>query len=70
MRGVMPPVPHFVFMAWCLVKHRDNFTFTLYCGYCYVRELRVCKTRSWCIVIGRLKCGGGDDDVMRLELTV
>jgi hypothetical protein len=19
--------PHYVFMAWCLVKHRDNFTF-------------------------------------------
>jgi hypothetical protein len=23
------PTPHYVFMAWCLVKHRDNFTFTL-----------------------------------------
>jgi hypothetical protein len=22
--------PHYVFMAWCLVKHRDNFTFTFY----------------------------------------
>jgi len=21
--------PSYVFMAWCLVKHRDNFTFTL-----------------------------------------
>jgi len=21
--------PKFIFMAWCLVKHRDNFTFTL-----------------------------------------
>jgi hypothetical protein len=20
--------PQYVFMAWCLVKHRDNFTFT------------------------------------------
>jgi hypothetical protein len=20
--------PHYVFMVWCLVKHRDNFTFT------------------------------------------
>jgi hypothetical protein len=20
-------VPQYVFMAWCLVKHRDNFTF-------------------------------------------
>jgi hypothetical protein len=23
----MPPLPQYVFMAWCLVKHRDNFTF-------------------------------------------
>jgi hypothetical protein len=22
-------IPHYVFMSWCLVKHRDNFTFTL-----------------------------------------
>jgi hypothetical protein len=22
--------PEYVSMAWCLVKHRDNFTFTLY----------------------------------------
>jgi hypothetical protein len=22
--------PLYVFMAWCLVKHRDNFTFTFY----------------------------------------
>jgi hypothetical protein len=22
--------PQYVFMAWCLVKHRDNFTFTFY----------------------------------------
>jgi hypothetical protein len=22
--------PKYVFMAWCLVKHRDNFTFTFY----------------------------------------
>jgi len=30
MHGAMPPFPQYVFMAWwCLVKHRDNFTFTL-----------------------------------------
>jgi hypothetical protein len=31
MRGAIPP-PHYVFMACCLVKHRDNLTFnyTLY----------------------------------------
>jgi len=21
------PLPQYIFMAWCLVKHRDNFTF-------------------------------------------
>jgi hypothetical protein len=28
MRGAIPPLPQYVSMAWCLVKHRDNFTFT------------------------------------------
>jgi hypothetical protein len=28
LRGAIPPLPQYVFMAWCLVKHRDNFTFT------------------------------------------
>jgi hypothetical protein len=26
MRGAIPLLPQYVFMAWCLVKHRDNFT--------------------------------------------
>jgi hypothetical protein len=30
MRGAIPPLPQYVSMAWCLVKHRDNFTFTFY----------------------------------------
>jgi hypothetical protein len=29
MRGAIPPLPQNVFMAWCLVKHRDNFTILL-----------------------------------------
>jgi hypothetical protein len=28
MRGAIPSLPQYVFMAWCLVKHRDSFTFT------------------------------------------
>jgi hypothetical protein len=28
MREAIPPLPQYVFIAWCLVKHRDNFTFT------------------------------------------
>jgi hypothetical protein len=27
MHGAIPPLPQYVFMAWCLLKHRDNFTF-------------------------------------------
>jgi hypothetical protein len=29
MSGVIPPLPQYAFMAQCIVKHRDNFTFTL-----------------------------------------
>jgi hypothetical protein len=29
MRGAIPPLPQYAFMAWCIVKHRDNFTFYL-----------------------------------------
>jgi hypothetical protein len=29
MRGAIPPFLQYVFMAWCLIKHRDNFTFTI-----------------------------------------
>jgi len=28
MSGAIPPLPQYVFMMWCLVKYRDNFTFT------------------------------------------
>jgi hypothetical protein len=28
MRGATPPLPQGAFMPRCLVKHRDNFTFT------------------------------------------
>jgi len=34
MRGAIPPLPSYVFMEWCLVKHRDNFTFTFYLCVC------------------------------------
>jgi hypothetical protein len=27
MRGAIPPLPQYAFMAWYLVKHRDKFTF-------------------------------------------
>jgi len=25
MHGAIPPFPQYVFMAWCLVKNKDNF---------------------------------------------
>jgi hypothetical protein len=28
MTGAIPPLPQYALMAWYLVKHRDNFTFT------------------------------------------
>jgi len=28
-------------MAWCLVKHRDNFTFTITCTATYYTELTI-----------------------------
>jgi hypothetical protein len=32
MRGAISPIYQYVFMAGCLVKHRDNFTYTLLYG--------------------------------------
>jgi len=29
MSGAVPPLPQYIFMAWCLGKPGDNFTFTL-----------------------------------------
>jgi hypothetical protein len=29
MREAIPPLPQYVFVAWCLVKHRDNVTFLI-----------------------------------------
>jgi hypothetical protein len=33
MSGAILPLPQYVFMAWCLVKHRGNFTFFTYPGF-------------------------------------
>jgi hypothetical protein len=30
MRGAIFPLPHYVFLAWCLFKHRDKFAFYVY----------------------------------------
>jgi len=31
--GGVPPLPQYVFMEWCFVKHRDNFTLTFLVGW-------------------------------------
>jgi hypothetical protein len=50
MRGAIPPLPQHFFMAWHLVKPRDNFTF-LYNLVAYIlpRELSEvdCQVRVW-----------------------
>jgi hypothetical protein len=28
MHGVIPPLPQYIFITWCSVKHKKNFTFT------------------------------------------
>jgi len=37
MRGAILPLPQYVFMVWCLLKPRDNctFTFTLLLPWCH-----------------------------------
>jgi hypothetical protein len=29
MRGAISPLPQYAFLAWCLVKYKEKFTFTL-----------------------------------------
>jgi hypothetical protein len=40
MGGAIPSLPDYVFMAWCLVKQGDNFTF-------YFSEMRCVNTVSY-----------------------
>jgi len=34
----IPPLPQYAFMAWCLVKHRDNFTLGMIPGIAEISE--------------------------------
>jgi len=39
MQDAITPLPQYVFMAWCLVKHRDNFSvFLTICNASYFFE--------------------------------
>jgi hypothetical protein len=46
-RGALLPLLQYVFMAWCLVKHRDNFTFTFITPWGVLGERRYSSTHSW-----------------------
>jgi len=58
MRGAVTPLPQYVFLAWCLVKQRDNCTFYLYYYYYYYYRIMpyVCYT---------LRFEAGDSQVLR-----
>jgi hypothetical protein len=62
MREAIPPLPHYVFMAWCSVKHRDNFTLIINkkmdsgCGYGTITSvdclsdaqyIEICAHKGW-----------------------
>jgi hypothetical protein len=38
MCGAIPPLSQYVFMPWCLVKYKDNFSPVL-CLHCFSKQL-------------------------------
>jgi hypothetical protein len=46
MRGNMPPFPQYVLMSWCLVKHKNNFTFYTCLEASVKSSLNMCHTRE------------------------
>jgi hypothetical protein len=42
MHAAVPPLLLYVFMVWCLVKHRDNFTFIL-----ILRQFELTETQAY-----------------------
>jgi len=55
MRGGIPPLPQYVFMAWCLVKHRETLPYLLHKllvsinGSTLLRSAEFCDTS--CLII-------------------
>jgi hypothetical protein len=46
MREAILPLPQYAFMAWYLVKHKDNFTFTHMSKH--ESKLSLCGSRKSC----------------------
>jgi hypothetical protein len=78
MRGAIPPFLKYPFMAWCLVKHRDNFTFTLLavkvCITCAVGRVPLNNTKGRNILVSvpeetrNMHClGEGKSESMHLQ---
>jgi len=61
MRGALLPLSQYVFMAWCLVKHRYNltFTFTFTCAFLFTmfrtavgqRSPSAVSVRVWLLLV-------------------
>jgi hypothetical protein len=49
MHGTVPPLPQYIFMAWCLVKRKDNFTEACYFKFhaCIQALLFNCRDWDW-----------------------
>jgi hypothetical protein len=59
MCGAILPLPQYVFMAWCSVKHRDNFNFTFtftfnFEWFGHVKRMRAMRS-SYKILYGNFK---------------
>jgi len=50
MRGIIPPLSQYIFMARSLIKHRDTFTFTNYRGMDMVNRTGL-GIRLWSLCI-------------------
>jgi hypothetical protein len=53
-RGAIPPLPEYVFLAWCLVKHRDIFTFSF--TFTLVRTVEFISDRMSYVILRGLSC--------------
>jgi hypothetical protein len=38
--GVVPPLPQYVFMVWCVVKHRDVYLYLSTCGMVFILSMK------------------------------
>jgi hypothetical protein len=65
MRGAIPPLTQYAFMAWCLVKrkHRDNFTFTSYRYAIFAYHLLYTKVSK------SFRSGGLEQELQMVQLS-